>query len=281
MLRIFLSPTRSGSGAFLRCFENNPEVDQVYHQPIKSGYRQDGVFDYSWFDLLNDPRTLVAKETIGGFEDPETKFSPLPGREGLPTVGAWYASPDLITTLEPIVLLRDPVQTWASIERLNQYSAGRSRYHSPYDFFLNSYRAVAEFALEARRADLPVWCVTQEMLALDIYTMLKRICDKWKLPWHRSMVDWTLPYGEHTWFSEEAIRRMRDDPRFQKSKESLAAAHRWDYRPSSTGFLDPNVVGEIEAELRCLYNDVQLLATADFGWDEGLAGEVGGSPRRE
>ena len=267
MIRIFISPTRSGSGAFLRCFENNPAVTKVFHQPIKSGYRQDGEFDYTFFDLaatIGDD-IFVAKETIGGFQVPETQFSPLPEAGPHVTIGSWSLDRQQVVGLEPLILMRDPLQTWGSIERLNRASLGLSPFHSPFDFFVTSYKAVAAFALASRTEDLPVWCVTQELLATDIRAVLKRVCERWSIPWHPSMVEWTQEYGVRTWFSEEAQYRMDNDFRFQQSKAALAASHRWQYRESPTDDVSPEDREIIESDLRPLYAKFCALAEADFG----------------
>ena len=80
MLRIILSPKRSGSTALMRCFENNPAIDRVYHQPVKSGFREGRQFDYRIYDLERSgrERKIIAKETIGGFQNPEANFAPIP-----------------------------------------------------------------------------------------------------------------------------------------------------------------------------------------------------------
>jgi len=158
VLRIFLSPTRSGSTALLRCFENNPAVDQVFHQPIKSGYRQGEDFDYSFFDYdeQQEAKILVAKETVGGFVQPETAFSPLPNHGEHTKIGPWLAAPSEIKTLEPLILVRDPLQTWMSIERLNRYSKNISPYYSPFEYFDASYTNVITFLSAARQQKLPV-----------------------------------------------------------------------------------------------------------------------------
>lgn len=269
VLRIFLSPTRSGSTALLRSFENNPSVDQVFHQPIKSGYRQDGTFDYSFFDLEQKDRghLFVAKETVGGFAVPETIFSPLPNFGEHEQVGPWLASPSEITKLEPLILIRDPLQTWASIERLNRYSEGISEFHSPFEYFEASYRKVAEFLIAAKARELPVHCVTQEMLGQDPVNIMSRICDKWDMPWSESMIFWDKPYGVKTWFSNEAKTRMLTDPRFKRSKESLEASTRYDYNPSVVDDIAPWQVETIETGLRPLYEVAVSYARKDFFGD--------------
>jgi hypothetical protein len=136
MLRIILSPTRSGSTVLMRCFENNPAIDRVYHQPVKSGFREGKPFDYRIYDLESPSREreIIAKETIGGFLEPEANFAPIPPGPDALVLGIWSLSTELIVRTQPLVLLRDPMQTWASIERLNRYSVGISEYHSPIEF---------------------------------------------------------------------------------------------------------------------------------------------------
>lgn len=265
-LRIFISPTRSGSTALLRCFENNPAVTRVYHQPIKSGYRQDGVFDYSFFELEQEGTQgiLVAKETVGGFKDPETSFSPLPNRGEQEKVGPWVASPEEIKHLEPLILIRDPLQPWGSIERLNRYSEGVSKYHSPFEYFIKSYKVVNDFLSAAKDQDLPVRAITQESLGVHSREVLQAICQMWDIPWTEAMIEWTEPYGSKTWYSDEAKERMRTDPRFKRSKELLERSTRYNYRPSLVDDIEDWQRDVIEEQLLPLYKRAVSYAKQDF-----------------
>jgi len=263
MLRMIVSPTRSGSTALLRCFENNPYVARVYHQPVKSGYRQDGTFDYSFFQLDNPDLILVAKETVGGFELPETTFSPIPA--SLDTLRREaFAPSEQGANLRLLALFRDPLQTWASIERLNIYSAGISPYYSPFKYFVTSFEAVFSFLTEARRLGINIRVITQEMLAAQPVVILKTICKLWEIPWSPAMVAWTHPYGAKTWFSDEARFRMDHDPRFMKSKEALAASNSYRYVPSTTEFVAPEHRVEIRYQLNPLYAAITKMALQDF-----------------
>lgn len=277
VLRISISATRSGSTALLHCFANNPHVDLAWHQPIKSGYRENGTFSYEVFsgdsnNSAEEKRVWVAKETIGGFFRPEASFSPLPdcvSGEDCFTVGRWNVSRKSIQRLKPLVLIRDPLQVWNSIKKLNEMSAGVSKFHSPFDYFVESYSAVAEFLFAAKESGLPVFAVTQEMLGADPQRVLSRICDKFGIPYSDSMVHWTVPYGNKTWFSEEAQERFRSDPRFQRSKDILKNSTQYDYRPSKINIRDEDKA-IIEEQLRPLYAKAAAFAKADFG---GIAPE--------
>jgi hypothetical protein len=268
MLRLIISPTRSVSTALLRCFENNPAVARVFHQPVKSGFREGKAFDYSIYslDTSHAAKIIVAKETIGGFELVETGFSPLPAAPDVLHLGVWALSHELVLRVEPLVLLREPLQTWASIERLNQYAAGRSPYHSPLQFFLASYANVVAFAVAARRRGLPVYVLTAEQLGRNPENCLRRVCEKWEIPWTRAMIDWPVPYGIKTWFSAEAAYRMTHDPRFIRSKESLAAANRFAYSESTVdAIVTPEARAVITQRLEVLYRRAKRLAHHDFG----------------
>ena len=80
LLRLLITPVRGGSGAFLRAFENNPNVHAL-HQPIKSGLREKGILDYSIYETTNPiyqqypGKFIVAKETIGPVKEQAT-FNP-------------------------------------------------------------------------------------------------------------------------------------------------------------------------------------------------------------
>jgi hypothetical protein len=268
MLRIIVSPTRSGSTALLRCFENNPAVDRVYHQPVKSGFREGRAFDYGIYDLdgREHDQVVVAKETIGGFDVAETAFSPLPAAPDQLRLGMWTLSHEHILRIEPLVLLREPLQAWGSIERLNQYAAGRSPYHSPIDFFLTSYSNVVAFAVAARRRGLPVYVVTLEQLGARPERCLRELCRKWEIAWTPAMINWTMPYGANTWFSDEASYRMAHDPRFIRSKASLSATWHFGYVPTSTdNVITPSDLSRVDRCLTPLYKRARRLARHDFG----------------
>jgi hypothetical protein len=267
MLRIILSPTRSGSTALMRCFENNPAVDRVYHQPVKSGFREHKPFDYGIYDLEGPSRgkIIIAKETIGGFLKPEANFAPIPPGPDSFALGIWSLSTELVVRTRPLVLLRDPLQTWASIERLNRYSEGISEYRSPIEFFLESFANVVRFAVDARDRELPVSVITLEQLGVRPEECLRELCRRWDLPWSPAMIDWTLAYGVRTWFSEEAKHRFEHDPRFRKSKESLTAARAFDYTPSTLDGAITNTDKQLIAQrLMPLYSQAVQIARRDF-----------------
>ncbi len=247
----------------MRCFENNPAVARVYHQPVKSGFREGKPFDYSIFNLdgPNHEEMVVAKETIGGFLKPEANFAPIPpGSDGF-LLGAWTLSIDLLVSTEPLVLLRDPLQTWGSIERLNRFSRGISPYQSPIELFIDSFINVASFAIDALARDLPIHIFTLEQLGAYPEECLRHICEKWDMPWSPAMVTWTLPYGAKTWFSEEAKDRFENDPRFRKSKESLTASKAFGYMPTAVdGGMSDSDREVIAERLMPLYDEVARLA---------------------
>ena len=58
-IRFVVGPSRSGTGAFLRTFENNPCVDKVLYQPIKSALRDTGHPCYDFIDNDDDALTVA------------------------------------------------------------------------------------------------------------------------------------------------------------------------------------------------------------------------------
>ena len=266
MLRMIISPTRSGSTALLRCFENNPDVDRVYHQPVKSGFRQDGTFDYGFFSLdAQEPNKIfVAKETVGGFQQPEVDYSPLPAAGGQVSIADRFPSPEDIVKVRPLFLFRDPFQVWNSINRLNVFSAGKSPYFSPFSFFIESLQNVFEFMQYARRVTPHAYCVTLERLASDPKRFIRSICEKWEIPYTDQMVDWTLPYGQRTWYSDETRHRMAHDPRFMHSKELLEKSRTFGYKPSELKGITEAHIQEISEKLMPLYEQIVKISERDF-----------------
>lgn len=265
---MLVSPTRSGSTAFLRCFENNPDVEEVHHQPVKSGFRQDGTFDYGFFSLDEgrEDKIFVAKETVGGFAPEETDFSPVPKAPGGTSIANRFPSQEAIDKVRPLFLFRDPQQTWNSINKLNDYSAGRSPFHSPFEYFITSYRNVFEFLMHAKSVTPNAHCLTLEELARDPRSVLENLCAKWNIRYHEQMVEWDLPYGERTQFSEETKMRMETDPRFMKSKEGLERSSRFEYSPSVLDIMTEHRE-RILAELQPLYENACELSEKDFRID--------------
>lgn len=251
----------------MRCFENNPAIDRVYHQPVKSGFREGRQFDYRIYDLERSSREreIIAKKTIGGFLQPEANFAPIPPGPDALDLGIGSLSTEIIVRTQPLVLLRDPMQTWASIERLNRYSDGISEYHSPIEFFIESFANVVQFAIDAHERELPIQVIALEHLGERTEVCLRQICTKWDIPWSAAMINWTLAYGAKTWFSEEAKHRFEHDPRFRKSKESLAAAHSFGYAPCALdGEIANNDRQLIAERLMPLYGRAVQMARRDF-----------------
>lgn len=267
MIRILISPTRSGSTALLRCFENNPHVDMVYHQPVKSGYRQNGEFDYSffWLDEHDLARVFVAKETVGGFVRPEAEFMPI-GDEYLGElfIGERFPGPHFIDKVRPLFLFRDPLQTWNSINRLNRLSDGLSPFFSPFEYFVISYRNVFEFLDYSREVTPHAYCLTIEQLGADPEWFLNALCHRWDLRYHSAMVKWELGYGDRTWYSEETKHRHDTDARFKLSKESVERSTEFGYTPSPLSDIHPEHLQIITRDLQPLYTRAQRWAKEDF-----------------
>lgn len=266
MIRILISPTRSGSTAFLRCFENNISVEQVYHQPIKSGFRQDGTFDYGFFLLdKDDPsKIFVAKETVGGFQRPEVEFSPLQTTKKVASISDRFPFSEEIAQVKPLFLFRDPFQTWNSINKLNVFSAGKSPFFSPFSYFLKSYQNVFDFMVYAKKVTKDVYCITLELLASDPKLMFSRICDKWNIPYYDQMIDWTLPYGEKTVYSEETKERMSKDPRFIRSKQGLEESSSFSYKPSEVSGVSDEQMQIIKTKVLPIYEQIVSISKKDF-----------------
>lgn len=267
MLRMLVSPTRSGSTAFLRCFENNPAIMEVYHQPVKSGFRQDGTFDYQFFSLDegDESSIYIAKETVGGFAPPETRFNPLTeATSNRPSIAERFPSVEAIEKVRPLVLFRDPMQTWNSINKLNKYSKGKSEFHSPFRYFISSYRNVFEFLMHAKGITRHAYCLTLERLASNPYEVLRDVCSKWQIKFHDQMIEWSLPYGQKTHYSEETMDRMEHDARFKKSKESLEKSWRFHYTESLVRGIRTAHRRKIQNELQPLYDQAIALAAVDF-----------------
>jgi len=102
------------------------------------------------------------------------------------------------------------------------------------------------------------------MLGAEPSIVMPQICAKWGIPWTDTMINWALPYGAKTWFSNEARDRMMNDPRFRKSKESLEASTKYNYRSSPMIAIVERHKKHIRKHLLPLYEQATAYANEDF-----------------
>ena len=189
-IRLVVGPCRSGTGAFLRAFENNPCVDKVLYQPIKSVLRDTGHPRYDFIDN-NDDALTVAKDTIGI------------GAGGYPIVEATYNVFRNASDLDKaryVFLFRNPLYC---------YSSDHHKFNVDLESFLIGYRSAYEQAVAAKALSRHVSILTLEQLGTDPKEMFELVCSKWNMPSVDNMIHWNLPAETKRFVSSGESERLK------------------------------------------------------------------------
>ncbi|MEM6754845.1 MAG: hypothetical protein AAF630_17960 [Cyanobacteria bacterium P01_C01_bin.38] len=215
LFRLLITPVRGGSGAFLRAFENNPNVHAV-HQPIKSGLREKEIPDYSLYQsehpIYNQypGKFIVAKETIGPVKEQST-FNPFPNDHA-------------IQESKPIFMFRDPFNTWNSWKKwwIKNPQIGLN-------WFCISYQHTYELLNNALKVSSEVSCITLEKLGKNPAEIFQHICSRWEIPYDARMLNWSIPFGENTTFTTDAKNLIDRHPAMIKSVEKVQESKTFSY----------------------------------------------------
>ncbi len=232
LFRLLITPVRGGSGAFLRTFENNPNVHAV-HQPIKSGLRAKGIPDYSIYQPLHPiynqypGKFIVAKETIGPIKE-QCTFNPFPDEHA-------------IQESKPLFMFRDPFQTWNSWKKW-----WKTNHETGLNWCCISYQYTYELFKNALQVSSDVTCITLEKLGKNPAKMFQYICHKWEIPYDAQMLNWSIPFGENTTFTTEAKNLINQHPAMIKSVAQVRESTTFNYRPLK---LEELAIGSDEIEI--------------------------------
>ena len=190
-IRFVVGPSRSGTGAFLRSFENNPFVNRVLYQPIKSAIRDTGSPRYDFIDTDQDNHIVtVAKDTIGI------------GASGYPIAEATYRvfrNASDLNKARYIFLFRNP---------LYSYSSDHNKFGVDLNSFLIGYRSAYEQAIAARKLSRNVSILTLEKLGMHPKEVFQLVCLRWDIPYTDSMIHWELPVGKKLVVSSGEMVRL-------------------------------------------------------------------------
>ena len=217
LFRLLITPVRGGSGAFLRTFENNPNVHAV-HQPIKSGLREKGIPDYSIYQPLHPiynqypGKFIVAKETIGPIKE-QCTFNPFPDEHA-------------IQESKPLFMFRDPFQTWNSWKKWWETDP-----ETGLNWCSISYQHTYKLFKQALKTSSSTTCITLEKLGENPAKMFNLICDKWEIPYDDKMLDWSIKFGDNTTFTEKAKNLIDKNPAMIKSVERIKNRNTFNYYP--------------------------------------------------
>lgn len=245
-VRFVVGPCRSGTGAFLRAFENNPIVSKVLYQPIKSGIRDTGSPCYDFLDIdKDDSSVIVAKDTIGI------------GAANYPIAEATYKVFRHASDLDKaryIFLFRNPLHT---------YSSDHNKFGVDLESFLIGYRSAYNQALTAKKLSSNVSILTLEKLGEHPKEMFRLVCSKWDIPYTDSMITWELAAGKKLVVSSGEINRLRGE--LSSSLEGLEGKEfSYLHRPESQLNLTQQENSQITKNMLPLFQHIKELADADF-----------------
>ena len=194
-IRLFVSPCRSGSTAFMQSLNQSSEV-HCFYQPMKEGIREGTGPDYSFFDGTHPSfpkhpgKIFFAKEVLGHTRPDECCFELFP-------------DDDAIHRSRPLFLLRDPVGTWSSWKKCK--AAGNQGWEGVCDIemFKLAYEHTYKAFVAVRGVSTDVTCLTREHLLQDPYRIFQLVCDRWEIPFTDEMIQWkkqfdvsSFTYGE-------------------------------------------------------------------------------------
>ena len=252
-LRILITVARGGSTAFLRTFENNPQV-HGYYQPIKSGLRATGKPDYSIYELEHEiyskypDKFIVAKEVLGPFES-ESNLDPFGVEENI--VGS-----------QPLFIFREPLENYNSWKRILK---GRENYQPSMEEkllqnFLISYQNNWNLFNKAISLCPEASCCTLEKIGKNPDLFFEKLCQKWQIPYEPQMLEWNLPWGENTTFWSEKIKLdlMNRRQRLVKITESIRDKKTFVYHPLAVENLEITDYEKqtIQTELATIYSSI-------------------------
>ncbi|WP_204102178.1 MULTISPECIES: hypothetical protein [Spirulina sp. CCY15215] len=185
-IRIFISPCRSGSTAFMQSLNQSPYI-HCFYQPVKEGIREGLGPDYRFFDgshpsfFSNPGKTFFAKEVLGHIYPEECCFQIFPDR-------------DAIDRSRPLFLLREPIATWSSWKKCK--AAGKQGWVGVCDLeiFKLAYKYTYDRFIESRKVSKQVTCLTREHLLKAPEQIFQQICHCWEIPFIKEMISWTQPF---------------------------------------------------------------------------------------
>ena len=245
-IRFVVGPSRSGTGAFLRAFENNRHVNRVLYQPIKSAMRDTGTPSYKFIDQDQDHGSItVAKDTIGI------------GAAGYPIEEATYnvfRNSDDLHKARYLFLFRNPLYSYAS---------DHHKFGVDLKSFLVGYCSAYDQAVAARKLSPHVSIVTLEQLGAHPAEMFKLVCEKWDIPYEESMIEWQLPVGEKLVVSSGEVSRLQGE--LSSSLEGLQG-ERFSYQPCALDQLrlSEEERSQITEAMLPLFQHIKVLAGADY-----------------
>lgn len=261
-IRLFISPCRSGSTAFMQSMNQSSDVHCIY-QPMKEGIREGGNPDYSIFDgshiafEKHPGQIFFIKEVLGHAYSEECRFNLFPDA-------------DAIERSRPLFLLRDPIGTWSSWKKCK--TAGKQGWEGICDLnlFKLAYQHTYDTFLEARSISDQVTCLTREYLLQDPQRVFQAICKRWDIPFTEAMIHWEKPFDVNSFScgdNERAIPNKTD----YDHRETFNRIQHKDVRESTAFYaveqkadrnqealVTPEEREELEATLRPLHDQFML-----------------------
>lgn len=256
-IRLFISPCRSGSTAFMQSMNQSSDVHCIY-QPMKEGIREGGKPDYSIFDgshvafEKHPGQIFFIKEVLGHAYLEECRFELFPDQ-------------DAIERSKPLFLLRDPVGTWSSWKKCK--AAGKEGWEGICDLnlFKIAYQHTYDTFVQTRSISDQVSCLTREYLLKNPQRVFQFICQRWDIPFTEAMIHWRKPFDVNSFSCGENRRDIPNKVDYDHRATFNRIQHK-DVRESTSFYavenkqdryqeslVTPEEREEIEATLRPLH----------------------------
>ena len=229
---LIVGPCRSGTTMFLRSVKNHPNA-MIEFQTIKTGQRQQGAPDYSFFQRpVPDDKFLVNKETIGYATDEDCTLQVFPNDEA-------------IRATRPVFIFRKPRDTFVSWIENDLVDADQTTH-----LFIQAYRHTFELLMHARTASEHASALSYEVLCTNPQQKLQTVCNKWDIEFHPHMIDWQDQFIETTPLDRDGI----DQGHYRTVSTSSSIASQ---KPKSG--LSQSQAKEIDQELEEIYEKIMRL----------------------
>lgn len=258
-IRLFVSPCRSGSTAFMQSLNQSDDI-HCFYQPMKEGIREGTQPDYSFFDGSHPAFTkyagkiFFAKEVLGHTRPEECNFELFPDDEA-------------IARSRPLFLLRDPVGTWSSWKKCK--AAGKEGWEGVCDLemFKLAYAHTYNTFVSVRSVSEGATCLTREHLLKDPRRIFQLICEHWGIPFTDEMIQWKKSFDVNSFTVGEKSHRSDSKVSYDHAATFNRVQHK-DVREASGFYRVEDNEGrtqealvteserqEIEASLRGFHND--------------------------
>lgn len=252
VVRLFVSPCRSGSTAFMQSLNQSPEV-HCFYQPIKEGIREGTGPDYSFFDGTHPSfskysgKIFFAKEVLGHTRSDECCFQIFPDDEA-------------VRYSRPLFLLRDPIATWSSWKKCK--AAGKQGWEGVCDIemFKLAYEHTFKTFVSTRNISNYVTCLTREHLLRDPSRVFQLVCNRWEISFTDEMIHWKKAFDVNSFTCGEKKHRSIGEVEYDHAETFNRIQHK-DVREAKAFYRVEDNEGRTQEKLVTLAERQDIEAT--------------------